>query len=155
MEDKTILLVEQNSDDQELTRLAFEKHNLLRRLIIANDGVEAIDFLLGDVDAGDHKLPTVVLLDLKLPRMDGLEVLRRIRADKRTKMMPLVVLTSSKEDRDVIATYDVGVNSYIRKLVDFSEFVDAMRQLGLYWLLMNVAPPQEVVHETTIARADD
>ncbi|HKM55470.1 MAG TPA: response regulator [Isosphaeraceae bacterium] len=144
MEHKTILLVEDNPDDQELTRLAFAKHNLQNDLVIVNDGVEAIEYLFGNEgqeDPDPRSLPAVVLLDLKLPRMDGLEVLRRIRAHPHTRTLPVVVLTSSQEDHDVAASYSNGVNSYIRKPVNFVEFVEAVRQLGLYWLLLNVNPP--------------
>jgi CheY-like chemotaxis protein len=144
MERKMILLVEDNPDDQELTRLAFAKHNLQNDLVIANDGVEALEYLFGSAardDPDPRPLPAVVLLDLKLPRVDGLEVLRRIRAHPDTRTLPVVVLTSSQEDQDVAASYSSGVNSYIRKPVNFVEFVDAVRQLGLYWLLLNVTPP--------------
>jgi CheY-like chemotaxis protein len=144
MERKTILLVEDNPDDQELTRLAFAKHGLQNDLVIANDGVEALEYLFGSEaqdDPAPRPLPAVVLLDLKLPRVDGLEVLRRIRAHPDTRTLPVVVLTSSQEDRDVAASYSSGVNSYIRKPVDFVEFIETMRQLGLYWLLLNVTPP--------------
>lgn len=142
MERKTILLVEDNPDDQELTRLAFAKHNLQNELVIANDGVEALEYLFGNASPGGQLRPepAVVLLDLKLPRVDGLEVLRRIRADPRTRTLPVVVLTSSKEEQDVAASYSSGVNSYIRKPVDFTEFTEAVRQLGLYWLLLNIPP---------------
>ena len=141
---KAILLVEDNPDDQELTRLAFAKHNLQNDLVIANDGVEAIEYLFGkegQEDPDPRPLPAVVLLDLKLPRMDGLEVLRRIRAHPDTRTLPVVVLTSSQEDHDVAASYSNGVNSYVRKPVNFVEFVEAVRHLGLYWLLLNVTPP--------------
>ena len=141
---KTILLVEDNPDDQELTRLAFAKHNLQNDLVIVNDGVEALEYLFGSEGQNDpnpHSLPAVVLLDLKLPRLDGLEVLRRIRAHPHTRTLPVVVLTSSKEENDVAASYSSGVNSYVRKPVDFVEFVEAARHLGLYWLLLNITPP--------------
>ena len=141
---KTILLVEDNPDDQELTRLAFAKHNLQNDLVIANDGVEALEYLVGSGAQNDpdpRLLPAVVVLDLKLPRVDGLEVLRRIRAHPVTRTLPVVVLTSSQEDQDVAASYSSGVNSYIRKPVNFVEFVEAVRQLGLYWLMLNVIPP--------------
>ena len=144
MERKMILLVEDNPDDQELTRLAFAKHNLQNDLVIVNDGVEAIEYLFGREDQENpdpRPLPAVVLLDLKLPRVDGLEVLRRIRAHPDTRALPVVVLTSSQEDQDVAASYSSGVNSYVRKPVDFVEFIEASRQLGLYWLLLNVTPP--------------
>ena len=141
---KAILLVEDNPDDQELTRLAFAKHNLQNDLVIANDGVEALEYLFGSEaqdDPDPRPLPAVVLLDLKLPRVDGLEVLRRIRAHPHTRTLPVVVLTSSQEDQDVAASYSNGVNSYVRKPVNFVEFVEAVRHLGLYWLLLNVTPP--------------
>jgi CheY-like chemotaxis protein len=141
---KTILLVEDNADDEELTIRALKKNNVTNHLVIAHDGVEALDYIFGtgaylgrDIAA----LPGLVLLDLKLPKIDGLEVLRRIRADERTRRMPVTVLTSSKEEQDVIKSYDLGANSYIRKPVDFAQFTEAVRQLGIYWLMLNEPPP--------------
>src|SRR5271154_510512 len=143
MSDKTILLVEDNADDEELTVRALKKNNLANSLVIARDGVEALDYLHG---TGPHagrdtsELPGLVMLDLKLPKIDGLEVLRRLRADERTRRLPVVVLTSSKEELDLIKSYNLGANSYIRKPVDFNQFTDAVRQLGLYWLMLNEVP---------------
>jgi len=137
MRDPIILLVEDNADDEELTRRAFAKHKLQNELVVAHDGQEALDYLFTNA-----RQPHLVLLDLKLPRVDGLEVLRRLRADDRTRFVPVVVLTSSTEERDLIASYELGVNSYVRKPVDFTEFAEAARQLGLYWLLLNQAPPE-------------
>ncbi len=140
----TILLVEDNDDDVALTRRAFQKNNILNSLAVARDGVEALDYLFGTgAHAGrdPHDLPAVMLLDLELPRVDGLEVLRRVRADARTRLLRVVVLTSSKEEQDVVQSYSLGANSYIRKPVDFDGFVSAVGQLGLYWLLLNEAPP--------------
>lgn len=145
MSGKSILLVEDNPDDEALTLRAFRKNNIRNDVVVARDGVEALDYLFatGQYTGRDvSELPQVVLLDLKLPRIDGLEVLRRVRADDRTRLLPIVILTSSKEERDLIEGYRLGCNSYVRKPVDFDEFVDAARQLGLYWLLMNEAPPQ-------------
>jgi two-component system response regulator len=136
MNDKTILLVEDNPDDVALTRRALDKHKLANRLVIARDGVEALDYLLDEAGT----LPEVVLLDLKLPRMDGLELLRQVRANPRTRHVPVVVLTSSDEERDVIASYSLGANGYVRKPVDFEQFLEAARQLGLYWLVLNKVP---------------
>lgn len=136
MTDKTILLVEDNPDDVTLTQRALGKHKLANRLVVARDGVEALEHLF---DRERH-LPEVVLLDLKLPRIDGLEVLRRVRADARTRLVPVVVLTSSDEERDMVASYELGANSYVRKPVDFEQFVEAARQLGLYWLVLNKVP---------------
>ena len=141
---KVILLVEDNPDDEELTRVALNESKIANTLVVARDGVEALDYLFG---TGPHagrdttEMPQVVLLDLKLPRIDGLEVLRRVRADPRTKVLPVVILTSSAEDEDLLRGYGLGANSYVRKPVDFSQFVDAVRQLGLYWLLLNQPPP--------------
>jgi two-component system response regulator len=144
MRDKAILLVEDNPDDEALTIRAFKKNNIKNEVIVARDGVEALDYLFGtgpyagrDVTA----LPQVVLLDLKLPKVDGLEVLRRVRADERTRILPVVILTSSKEEQDVVSGYRLGANSYVRKPVNFDEFLEAARQLGLYWLLLNESPP--------------
>jgi CheY-like chemotaxis protein len=149
---RTILLVEDNPDDVELTLLAFKKSNLANDIVVARDGAEALDYLFvkGRYAGRDASLkPEVVLLDLKLPKFDGLEVLKRIRADERTRRLPVVILTSSKEDRDVLRSYDLGANSFVRKPVDFVEFVDAARQLGLYWLVLNEPPPR-LVSEGTV-----
>lgn len=144
MNNKNILLVEDNPDDVALTLRAFEKNNIANEVVVAGDGVEALDYLFGTgVYAGRDisKTPSVILLDLKLPRIDGLEVLQRLRADYRTKLLPVVILTSSKEERDMIDGYKFGANSYIRKPVDFIQFTEAVRQLGLYWLILNEVPP--------------
>jgi two-component system response regulator len=144
MFEKTILLVEDNPDDEELTVRALKKNNVSNSLVVARDGVEALDYLFGTgpyTGRDTATLPGLVLLDLKLPKIDGLEVLRRIRADERTRRMPVTVLTSSKEEQDVIKSYNLGANSYIRKPVDFDQFTEAVRQLGLYWLLLNEVSP--------------
>lgn len=143
--DKVILLVEDNPDDEALTLRALAKNNILNKVVVARDGVEALDYLFGTGtyagrDVSDQ--PQVVLLDLKLPKVDGHEVLRRIRANERTRLQPVVILTTSNEDRDVISSYQLGANSYIRKPVDFEQFMEAIRQLGLYWLVLNVSPPR-------------
>ena len=137
-----ILLVEDNPDDVKLTVRALKSQNITNDVIVAQDGVQALDALLG-AEGGPppEELPAVVLLDLKLPKIDGLEVLRRIRADDRTRLLPVVILTSSDEQRDLIEGYSLGANSYVRKPVDFVEFTQAAKQLGLYWLLMNQTPP--------------
>jgi two-component system response regulator len=141
MSAKTILLVEDNPDDEELTLLAFQHNNISNKITVARDGAEALDLLLDPDGKGGRIQPSVVLLDLKLPKVDGLEVLRRLRADERTRLLPVVVLTSSREEQDLVASYRLGANSYVRKPVDFTRFLDAVRQLGLYWLLLNEIPP--------------
>jgi CheY-like chemotaxis protein len=143
MNNNPILLAEDNPDDQELALRAFSKSNLSNQIILAKDGVEALDYLFGRGKyAGDElpTLPAVALLDLKMPRKDGLEVLQEIRAHERTKYLPVVLLTSSKEEQDIVKSYRLGVNSYVRKPVDFNEFLKAIQQLGLYWLILNEAP---------------
>ena len=139
MADKHILLVEDNPDDVELTLRALKKNNISNEVIVAKDGAEALDIIFGD-KAGD--VPTLILLDLKLPKVDGLQVLERIRADERTKLLPVVILTSSTEEQDVVRGYSLGCNSYIRKPVDFDRFVKAVQELGLYWLVLNEPPPE-------------
>ncbi len=144
MEDKLILLIEDNPDDQALTLRALKKNNIGNRVVIKQDGVEALDFLFcqgADAGRDPHDLPQVILLDLKLPKIDGLEVLRRIRSDERTRRLPVVILTSSKEDQDMINGYGYGANSYVRKPIDFNQVVEAVNQLGLYWLVLNEPPP--------------
>jgi len=148
MDEKTILLVEDSADDELLTLRALKKNNIKNEIVVARDGVQALDYLLGDGNPTEHPhaLPQVVLLDLKLPKIDGLEVLRRLRADERTKLLPVVILTSSNEERDRLSGYNLGANSYVRKPVDFEQFTEAARQLGLYWLVLNVAPPARRAH---------
>jgi two-component system response regulator len=144
IKDETILLVEDNPDDVELTMRAFRKNNIANNVVIARDGVEALDYLfcMGAYTERDIKdTPRLILLDLKLPKLDGLQVLERLRADKYTRLIPVVILTSSKEEQDLISSYKTGANSYVRKPVDFNRFVEAVRQIGLYWLLINESPP--------------
>lgn len=144
-ESNAILLVEDNPDDEALTLRAFSKNNIRNPVVVAHNGAEALDYLFANGSYAGRdvsELPQVVLLDLKLPKVDGLEVLRRIRADGRTELLPVVVLTSSKEEQDLVESYRLGANSYVRKPVNFDEFVEAARQLGLYWLLLNEAPPR-------------
>jgi len=145
MSKRRILLVEDNPDDIELTLRAFKKNNIANEIVVARDGAEALEQLHGS-GAGAAvlpALPAVVLLDLKLPKVDGLEVLRRIRGDERTALLPVVILTSSREERDLVSGYSLGANSYVRKPVDFAEFLEAVKQLGLYWLMLNESPPAE------------
>jgi two-component system response regulator len=151
MTDKPILLVEDNPDDEILTRRAFKKNNILNDLVVAHDGVEALDYLFG---TGAHAgrdpsvLPELVLLDLNLPRVSGLEVLRRIRSDERTKLLAVVVLTSSKQEEDIVTSYALGANAFVRKPVEFDEFTQAVRTLGLFWLILNeAAPPRRRAHD--------
>jgi two-component system response regulator len=144
MTNQTILLVEDNPDDEALTIRALKKNNIRNAVVVARDGAEALDYLFGKgiYEGRDTTvLPQIILLDLKLPKVNGLEVLRAIRADERTKRLPVVILTSSKQDRDVLDGYDLGANSYIQKPVDFTAFAEAVRQLGLYWLVLNESPP--------------
>jgi two-component system, response regulator len=141
--EKIILLVEDNPDDAALTLRAFRKNQLANKIVVAKDGVEALDYLFHTGQWKDREpkdFPSVVLLDLKLPKIDGLEVLRRMRENKATKLIPVVILTSSVEEQDVISGYNLGANSYIRKPVDFSQFMEAIRELGLYWLVLNEPP---------------
>src|SRR3989449_1983543 len=143
MKDKVILLVEDNADDEALTRRALAKNNIQNTIVVAHDGVEALDCVFGTGSfKNDPVAPVVVLLDLKLPKIDGHEVLRRIRADARTRLLPVVILTSSQENEDIVRAYTNGANSYVRKPVDFIQFTEAIRQLGLYWLILNEAPPR-------------
>jgi two-component system response regulator len=145
MSSKFILLVEDNPSDIGLTRRAFKQSHIANRMVVAEDGREALDYLFAvgvHAGRGSSDLPTLVLLDLKLPRVSGLEVLQQIRADARTRRLPVVILTSSQEDQDVIASYDLGANSYIRKPVDFAQFAEAIKHLGLYWLVLNEPPPE-------------
>ncbi|AMV31385.1 Response regulator rcp1 [Pirellula sp. SH-Sr6A] len=141
MSSKVILLVEDNPDDEELALLAFRKSKLANEVIVVRDGEEALLYLLGDGVSEPKILPQVVLLDLKLPKIDGHEVLKRIRSDTRTQRLPIVILTSSREDEDVVRGYNLGANSYVRKPVDFDGFIEAIRQLQVYWLILNEAPP--------------
>lgn len=143
MTSRPILLVEDNLDDEMLALRAFKKLNIGNEIIVARDGVEALDYLFGTGEYADREapeLPAVILLDLKLPKIDGLEVLRRIRSNELTRVMPVVILTSSKEEKDKVQGYGLGANSYVRKPIDYNEFVQAVSQLGVYWLLLNELP---------------
>jgi len=143
MKNKVILLVEDNPDDVKLTLRALKKNNIVNEVIVANDGTKALDYLFGDGEYAGRdtsKTPQVILLDLNMPRVGGIEVLQRMRADERTKLLPVVVLTTSIEDADRVESYRLGANSYVRKPVDFDQFAKAVQQLGLYWLLLNEAP---------------
>ena len=142
---KLILLVEDNPDDEALTLRALARNGIRHHVHVARDGVEALDYLFArgqHVGRDTSQQPTVTLLDLKLPRLDGLEVLRALRGDQRTRCLPVVILTSSREDQDLVQGYGLGANSYIRKPVDFTQFVEAVRQVGLYWLVLNEDPPR-------------
>lgn len=143
MQAKTILLVEDNADDVDLTLQALKRNNITNEITVVGDGAEALDFLFGNGKYAGRDLsamPAVILLDLKLPKIDGLEVLRRLRAKERTKFLPVVILTSSREEQDIASGYSLGVNSYVRKPVDFTQFAEAVSHLGLYWLLINETP---------------
>lgn len=142
--DKTILLIEDNHDDELLTLRALKKNRILNTVVVARDGAEALDYLFGSGDYADRDTrdqPQLILLDLKLPKIDGIEILKRIRDDSRTRILPVVVLTTSQEEADLISSYEAGANSYIRKPVEMEKFVEAIRQLGLYWLMINLTPP--------------
>lgn len=144
MRGKVILLVEDNPDDEALALRALKKNNVCDEVVVARDGAEALDYLLGEETPADaHVMPQLVLLDLKLPKINGLEVLRRLRADERTRLLPVVILTSSKEQRDLVAGYGYGANSYVRKPVDFTRFSQVVQQLKLYWLDLNESPLAE------------
>jgi two-component system response regulator len=143
---KVILLVEDNPDDEALTLRALKKNNIPNQVVVARDGVEALDYLFGTgayTGRDTRHQPQIVLLDLKLPRLDGLEVLRQMRADARTRLQPVVILTTSNEERDVTSSYRLGANSYIRKPVDFDQFMEAVRNLGRYWLVLNISPSRQ------------
>ncbi len=143
--ERTILLVEDNPDDEELTLRALEQYHIKNQITVVRDGAEALDYLFATgayADRDTSVMPSVVILDLKLPKVDGLEVLQRLRADERTKLVPVVILTSSKEEKDMINGYRFGANSYVQKPVDFTQFIEAARQLGLYWLVLNEPPPR-------------
>jgi two-component system response regulator len=147
MKNRPILLVEDNEDDVRLTKRALLRNNISNQLIVVGDGIAALEYLRSTAEAGDDPvrvLPAVILLDLKLPKMDGMEVLKHIRADPRLRRQPVVVLTTSKEDQDILKSYDLGANSYIRKPVDFEQFSAAISHLGLYWLVLNEPPPENV-----------
>lgn len=145
MQKATILLVEDNPDDEALTLRALKKNNIGNKIFVVRDGAEALDFLLCTgtyADRDPREMPQLILLDLKLPKVDGLEVLRRLRSDKRTRLLPIVILTSSNEEQDLMEGYQYGANSYMCKPVDFNQFADAIRQLGVYWLVLNETPPR-------------
>ena len=144
-DNKTILLVEDSPDDAKLTLRAFARGNILNPIIVVHDGIEALDFLFArgaHSDRADKPLPTLIILDLKLPKLDGLGVLKAMRAEQRTKLIPVVILTSSKEDEDVISGYALGANSYVRKPVDFAEFLEAAKLIGMYWMMTNQSLPE-------------
>lgn len=141
---RTLLLVEDDPDDEALTLRALKRHHIQNEIVVTRDGQEALDYLFGDgafAGRDSSELPQFVLLDIKLPKVDGIQVLQRIRADERTSLLPVVVLTSSDEQRDIVESYQFGANSYVRKPVEFNEFMEAVQQLGLYWMLVNTSPP--------------
>jgi two-component system response regulator len=143
LEEKIILLVEDNADDEELTIRTLQKNHLKNKIVVVRDGVEALDYLFGTGEYKDRDLsvlPVLIMLDIKLPKLNGLEVLKRIKTDPRTKFIPVVILTSSDEEKDLVESYQLGANSYVRKPVDFSEFQNSVRQLALYWVLLNESP---------------
>lgn len=142
MNNKIVLLVEDNADDEALTLRALRKNNIRNEVVVVHDGQEALDYLFGQGPYAGRELPQIVLLDLKLPKISGLEVLQRLREDRRTCFLPVVILTSSKEEQDLIEAYRLGTNSYVQKPVDFKEFTEAVHQLGLYWLILNEPPPK-------------
>jgi two-component system response regulator len=145
---KTILLVEDNPDDAKLTLRAFKRNNMLNPIVVARDGVEALDFLFArgaHAERAGKPPPTLIILDLKLPKLDGLGVLKAVRGDERTRLIPVVILTSSKEEQDLIQGYSLGANSYVRKPVDFAEFQEAVRILGIFWLMTNQPPPERYI----------
>lgn len=151
-----LLLVEDNPNDEALTLRALKKSKVVNKIVVARDGEEALDILFGDESGGGGLLPILTLLDLKLPKVDGVEVLRQIRGHKDTRLLPVVILTSSDEENDIVRCYELGANSYIRKPVDFIRFVEAVDQLGLYWLVLNEPPPtMRKEYEETSARATD
>lgn len=146
MQNKVILLVEDNARDEMLTLRALKKSNILNEVIVVRDGVEAIDYFFGTDSQNSpvkNTMPQMILLDLKLPKLDGLSVLRKLRAEERTRFLPIVIFTSSSEEEDMVKSYDLGANSYVRKPVDFDQFLEATKQLGLYWLVLNEAVPSE------------
>ncbi len=153
MPDKIILLVEDNPDDEILTLRAFKKNNIANEVVVARDGVEALDYLFctgPHAERNPAEQPAVILLDLKLPKLDGLEVLRRLRSHEWTRILPVIVLTSSKEEQDIVSSYSLGANSYIRKPVDFNKFSQAIGQLGLYWLVLNEIPPLPLKNDQAV-----
>jgi len=150
LENKKILLVEDNPNDVELTKRALKKSNILNELIVAEDGIEALNYFFGEDSHGGcatEELPVVVLLDLNLPRVNGLDVLRRMRESEKTKFVPVIILMSSNEEKDIISSYGLGANSFVRKPVKFNDFAEAIRLLGLYWLVLNLSAPNGVVDE--------
>lgn len=142
MNRKAILLVEDDADDEALTIRALKKNNIKNEVVVVRDGAEALDYLFATGAHAGGELPQLVLLDLKLPKVNGLEVLRRLREDQRTRLLPVVILTSSNEERDVVEAYRLGTNSYVRKPIDFKQFLEAVGHLGLYWLVLNEPPPR-------------